>query len=157
MYSGRSRPVASERRGTYVHGSPPARRGDVWRVLVVEQVLRNAERCERKVAAVRVARTSAEAIPLARDLQPDLLLLDPDLPDVDGWALLRRIVRDVQGCAAVIVTRRTTPEDISMDRCATALGQATTAHRLPRSSRACCWVGEDQLLPHPTIEQLPVL
>jgi CheY-like chemotaxis protein len=86
---------------------------------LVDRVLRNGERCAQTVAAVQVARTGAEAISLARDLQPDLLLLDLDLPDVDGWALVRAILGDVQRCEAVIVTRRARPEDISL---ATACG-----------------------------------
>lgn len=92
-----------------------------WRVLVVDadreledRVLSNAQRCEREVTDVWAARTGADAIILARELRPDLLLLDPDLPDVDGWALLQRILEDVRGCAAVIVARHAKPEDIML-------------------------------------------
>lgn len=125
----------------------PARRENGWRVLVVDaerdlvdRVLRNAERCGQAVAAVRVARAGAEAIPLARDLQPDLLLLDPDLPDGDGWALLQPILRDAPRCAAVIVTRRVAPEDIKMAMAYGARGYLVKpigARNIPPQTSGC--------------------
>lgn len=97
----------------------PTRRACGWRVLVVDadrelvdRVLSNARRCEREVAAVRVAGACAEAITVARELRPDLLLIDPDLPDADGIQALATILADTP-CDAIIVTRRTDPEEIA--------------------------------------------
>lgn len=51
---------------------------------------------------VGVAHTGADALRAARDLQPDLVLLDIYLPDMDGLAVLREL-RSGQGDVDVIV------------------------------------------------------
>ena len=40
---------------------------------------------------VGVASTGAEAVELATELEPDVVLIDADLPDVDGLEVTRRI------------------------------------------------------------------
>ena len=50
--------------------------------------------------AVCTAATGHQAVELARDFSPDLLLLDLDLPGLDGAATFRAL-REVQGLGAV--------------------------------------------------------
>ncbi|MFD6432103.1 response regulator [Streptomyces venezuelae] len=67
------------------------------RVLVVDDDFMVAKLHSRYVAAVAgftvvgVAHTGAEAVRLAGDLRPDLVLLDVYLPDMDGIAVLREL------------------------------------------------------------------
>jgi DNA-binding response OmpR family regulator len=53
-----------------------------------------ASALRRSGFATTVARTGAEALELARRLNPDVLLLDLALPDTDGRDICRRIRRD---------------------------------------------------------------
>ena len=87
---------------------------DRSRILVVED--------DRKTAAslrlylehagfdVSTAFTGSEALRMARETAPDLLLLDAMLPEVDGFAVCRalRAERDVP---VILVTARSTEED----------------------------------------------
>jgi response regulator of citrate/malate metabolism len=54
--------------------------------------------------AVGVARTGAEALAAARDLQPDLLLLDVYLPDMTGLEVLRRLRSDGDRFGVIMIT-----------------------------------------------------
>jgi CheY-like chemotaxis protein len=40
------------------------------------------------------ARDGAEALQLARDFVPDVILMDLSLPDIDGWEATRRLKQD---------------------------------------------------------------
>jgi len=46
--------------------------------------------------AVREAVNGAEAVELARSVQPDLILMDLSLPVLDGWEATRRIKEDAE-------------------------------------------------------------
>lgn len=48
---------------------------------------------ERRGILVLEARTAAEALDTLRSVEPDLLLLDINLPDRTGWDLLRELRR----------------------------------------------------------------
>lgn len=53
---------------------------------------------------VGTARTGAEALALAEELEPDLLLLDVHLPDISGLEVLNRLRREGHDVAVVMVT-----------------------------------------------------
>jgi response regulator of citrate/malate metabolism len=53
---------------------------------------------------VGVARTGAEALAAARDLRPDLLLLDVFLPDMTGLEVLRRLRSDGDRFGVIMIT-----------------------------------------------------
>ena len=57
---------------------------------------------------VRVARSGDKAVALARKLQPDLVLLDVDMPGMDGYETCRqlRALPDAQGVPIIFVTGR---------------------------------------------------
>lgn len=76
----------------------PSRGTGRFSVLLVEDEESIAEpfasALRRSGFATTVARTGAEALELARRLNPDVLLLDLALPDTDGRDICRRIRRD---------------------------------------------------------------
>ena len=53
-----------------------------------------------------------EALELARDLQPDLVLLDLSMPDLDGLAALPRLRAVAPGCEVVVLTASGTEENL---------------------------------------------
>ena len=57
---------------------------------------------------VESATDGEEGIRKARDLRPDLILLDIMMPGIDGWETLKRLKRDpeTQGVPVVIFTAR---------------------------------------------------
>jgi two-component system, NarL family, invasion response regulator UvrY len=59
---------------------------------------------ERPEASVRYATTGQEALRLAREICPDVIILDLDMPDVSGFALLKRLRIEVKGARILIVT-----------------------------------------------------
>lgn len=102
---GRSLPAHSNRR----HG-PAGRRGRPTRIRisvvddheVVRRGLRAALEQEPDMEVVGDVRTGDEAVQLAREHQPDVMLLDVQLGDTDGPAVCER-VRSVAPTTAVIV------------------------------------------------------
>jgi two-component system OmpR family response regulator len=60
---------------------------------------------------VRVARTGAEALAVAEQFRPHLLLMDVMLPDVDGFELCRQLRHAGQQTAVVFLTARNRSED----------------------------------------------
>lgn len=77
----------------------------------VDDVLEHLRRSEGEGATVQVARTGIEAFALALTFRPDIILIDPDLPDRDGWEVIQRILAYAP-CCAVIMSRRAEPEDL---------------------------------------------
>ena len=68
------------------------------RILLVEDTLDSArileERLRRDGYDVAVARDGEEALAQARELQPDLILLDVVMPKLDGLEVCRRLKGD---------------------------------------------------------------
>jgi two-component system, OmpR family, response regulator len=61
--------------------------------------------------AVSVASTGAEALAMARDLSPDLIMLDVMLPDMSGTEVCRRLRDAGDGVPVVFLTARDATED----------------------------------------------
>lgn len=62
---------------------------------------------------VGVARTGAEALTAARDLKPDLLLLDVYLPDMTGLEVLRRLRSEGDRVGVIMITAAREMETVS--------------------------------------------
>ena len=62
-------------------------------------------------AVVGVAHTGADAIRLARELKPDLVLLDVYLPDLDGLSVLREL-RATEEVDVIVITAATDIETV---------------------------------------------
>ena len=77
------------------------------RILLVEDNENNAEilirRLTRQGFAVSLARDGFEGIDSARRDLPDLILLDMDLPELDGWQTARAIKSDPATSAIPII------------------------------------------------------
>jgi DNA-binding NarL/FixJ family response regulator len=52
------------------------------------------------------AENGAEAMTASQELRPDIVLLDVQLPDVDGFALSGRLARQVHAPAVVLTSAR---------------------------------------------------
>ena len=61
---------------------------------------------------VEVARSGFEALRLAADTQPDLVLLDVNLPDLDGFEVCHRLRRDGADVPVIFLTARDDPSDL---------------------------------------------
>jgi len=82
--------------------------GDKIRVLIVDDVSETRENVrkllqfESDVDVVGVARTGKEAIQLSQDLNPDVVLMDINMPDMDGIAATEAI-RSKQPAVQVVI------------------------------------------------------
>ena len=71
--------------------------GEKIRVIIVDDVSETRENVrkllqfESDVDVVGVARTGREAIQLSQDMQPDVVLMDINMPDMDGYTLTAKI------------------------------------------------------------------
>jgi CheY-like chemotaxis protein len=67
-------------------------------ILIVEDNEMNrdvlARQLTRRGHAVRTAADGRQGLAVARDLAPDVILLDLGLPDIDGWECARRLKAD---------------------------------------------------------------
>jgi CheY-like chemotaxis protein len=74
--------------------------------------------------AVRECRSGQEALVAARDFQPDLILLDMMMPELDGLATLTllRGMPHLVDTPAMFITGQTTPDDIARYMAAGAIG-----------------------------------
>ena len=74
---------------------------DKIRVLIVDDIPETRENVrkllafEADVEVVGVAATGREAVQLARDLQPNIVMMDINMPDMDGITAVEMIARDV--------------------------------------------------------------
>jgi two-component system OmpR family response regulator len=94
---------------------PDASRPSGERLLVVEDEANIADLVVTGLRFVgfdvRVASTGAEALAVAADFRPHLLVLDVMLPDIDGFELCRQLRRDRAGVGVVFLTARDRTED----------------------------------------------
>jgi two-component system KDP operon response regulator KdpE len=77
-------------------------------VLLVRLIEHNLSQIEVKVLK---AYTGYEGISLVRSQQPDLVILDIVLPDIDGWEVLQRI-RQVSKVPIIMLTIKESEDDI---------------------------------------------
>lgn len=81
-----------------------------------------------RIDVVGTAADGAEALELSRSLRPDVMLLDLNMPHVDGYEVMRRINQRAQQPAIIVLTGVTDHDDL--DRAARlrpdALLQKTT-------------------------------
>src|SRR4051794_18842655 len=107
---------------------------DRVRVLVVEDddAIGNALLAVLGAARYEVTRTASGAATLAavEDAQPDVLLLDLGLPDMDGVDLCRRLRRGCPDLAIVVVTARDDEMDVVLGLNAGADDYITKPFRL---------------------------
>ena len=89
---------------------------------------------DRRVQVAGTAADGAEAVDLALELEPDVVLMDLHLPVIDGVEATRRIRRHLPDTRVVVVTSSNDPEDRQRAR------QAGADAFLPKS------VGEQALV-----------
>jgi len=83
---------------------------DVIRVLIVDDIAETRENIrkllqfEPDIEVVGAARTGQEAIELARETKPDVVLMDINMPDMDGIEATETLKRDVRFAQIVILS-----------------------------------------------------
>jgi two-component system KDP operon response regulator KdpE len=102
-------------------------------VLLVRLIEHNLSRIEIEVLK---AYTGYDGIAMVRSHQPDLVILDIVLPDLDGWEVLQRI-RQVSKVPIIMLTIKESEDDIVQalnhgadDYCTKPLGMAELAARV---------------------------
>ncbi|HEU5287490.1 MAG TPA: response regulator transcription factor, partial [Candidatus Limnocylindria bacterium] len=70
----------------------------------IRENLRYLLNAEADMRVVGVASDGAEALTVASDALPDVLVLDHDMPGLDGLAVMRRLRTDHPGIAVVMYT-----------------------------------------------------
>ena len=84
------------------------------RVLVIEDNATQAELARALVSGigcdVQVVATAARGLEAARSWRPAAILLDVELPDYDGFELMRRLAAEAIDCAVVVVTANASME-----------------------------------------------
>lgn len=86
------------------------------RILVVDdhrsfaELLSLALSVEPDLECVGIAASGGEAVTLARDLTPDIIVMDIEMPKKDGLATTRRLREVVPGSVIVVVTAHRDPQ-----------------------------------------------
>ena len=83
---------------------------DKIRVIVVDdtaetrETIRKLLQFENDIDVVGMGRNGREGVQLAREMRPNVVLMDINMPDMDGIAATRAIVKDVPTAQIVIVS-----------------------------------------------------
>ena len=80
---------------------------------------------EARIEVVGRASDGAEAVELAQQLQPDLVILDISMPVLDGFEAAARLERLEDAPAVLMLTGSSSPEDIDRARRVGAKGYIT--------------------------------
>ena len=78
-----------------------------------------------RVQVVGRARDGAEAVRLATELEPDVVLMDISMPVMDGIEATARIRESTSEAAILILTGSNSPQDVDAARRAGAAGYVT--------------------------------
>jgi pilus assembly protein CpaE len=66
--------------------------------------LRTLLSIESGMRCLGIAPTGAEAIRMAKELTPDIVVMDINLPDMDGFEVTEQIMTSIPGCAVIIMS-----------------------------------------------------
>jgi two-component system invasion response regulator UvrY len=80
---------------------------------------------DQRVEVAGSARNGKEAVRLALELQPDAVLMDLEMPVLDGFQATRLLRRLLPACPAVVLTASLSPDDAHRARTAGAAGYLT--------------------------------
>jgi DNA-binding NarL/FixJ family response regulator len=95
---------------------PPS---DRVRVLIVDDdddfasAMRAALSADGRIDVAGIAHDGFEALELTKSLRPDLVLLDLEMPRMDGYETLRRLNRRVRKPPVIVLTGVTDLEDLA--------------------------------------------
>jgi DNA-binding NarL/FixJ family response regulator len=78
-----------------------------------------------RVNVVGSARNGKEAVRLAHELEPDAVLMDLEMPVLDGFEATRVLARELPSCPVVVLTASLSPEDAHRARSAGAAAYLT--------------------------------
>ncbi len=78
-----------------------------------------------RLELVGTARNGKEAIRLAQELRPDIVLMDLDMPVMDGFEATREVRRSLPNCEVVVLTASLAVEDAHRARSAGAAAYLT--------------------------------
>ena len=98
------------------------------RILIVDDALIDRQRLESILTAaghrVLLAESGEQALVRARDDRPDVILMDVNMPDLDGFATTRRLKADAatRDIPVVFVTGKNQKADIAWGRMLGAKG-----------------------------------
>lgn len=101
------------------------------RVLIVDDALADRSNLERIVCAAGhialLAQSGAQAVERAKRDQPDLILMDVNMPDMDGFAATRKIKADAdtRHIPVVFVTGKNQKADMAWGQMLGAKGYVT--------------------------------
>jgi DNA-binding NarL/FixJ family response regulator len=105
--------------------------GNQVRVLIADDQRLFAEALEAilttdaRIVVVGRAVNGEEAVVLARDGRPDVVLMDIAMPVLDGIAATEAIAAEAPGTRVIVLTGSDAPEDITRARSAGASGYVT--------------------------------
>lgn len=68
---------------------------------------------ENNIKVVGFAKNGAEAIERAKDLQPDVVLMDLEMPDIDGLAATKAIIKEFRAIKILILTAHDNEQHLS--------------------------------------------
>jgi len=71
---------------------------------VVRQGLQMRLALEPDLEVVGVAKSGEEALALARTITPDVVVMDVDMPGVDGFEAIRQVREALPGVAVIVLT-----------------------------------------------------
>lgn len=81
--------------------------------LTFAELLTSALDREPDLVSVGQAHTGADGVTLAREQAPDIVIMDVELPDMDGFAATEAILRDRPGTRVVVLTAHAAPEFVA--------------------------------------------
>src|SRR5919106_1978861 len=106
---------------------------------VVRDGLRAMLETQPDIDVVGEATTGAEAVAIVRSLRPDLVLMDLQMPDLDGTTATRHIRAEYEDVQVLILTTYDTDADISRAVEAGATGYLLRMRAATNCSRRCEW------------------
>ena len=78
-----------------------------------------------RIEVVGAAPNGKEAVRLAREVEPDAVLMDLEMPVVDSYEATRVLRRELPSCPVVVLTASLSPEDAHRARTAGAAAYLT--------------------------------